>query len=78
MSSRYDDLLSLSVRRAFLWPAVRGPAAAPATRTHQGYHVLHWTTADYTYWVVSDLGLPELGDFAGLLRQADSAAGAPE
>ncbi len=62
----------------FLWPVARRPAAAPASRTHQGYHLLHWTTADYTYWVVSDLGLPELGDFAGLLRQADSAAGAPK
>ena len=62
----------------FLWPAARGPAAAPATRTRQGYHLLHWATADYAYWVVSDLGLPELGDFAGLLRQADSAAGAPK
>jgi len=62
----------------FLWPAARGPAAAPTTRTGQGYHLLHWATADYTYWVVSDLGLPELGDFAGLLRQADSAAGAPK
>ena len=61
----------------FLWPVARRPAAAPASRTHQGYHLLHWTTADYTYWVVSDLGLPELGDFAGLLAQADSAAGAP-
>ena len=58
----------------FLWPVARRPAAAPATRTEQGYHLLHWATADYRYWVVSDLGLPELGDFAGLLRQADSAA----
>ena len=62
----------------FLWPVARRPAAAPANRTHQGYHLLHWATADYTYWVVSDLGLPELGEFAGLLRQADSAAGAPK
>ena len=62
----------------FLWPVARRPVAAPASRTHQGYHLLHWATADYTYWVVSDLGLPELGDFAGLLAQADSAAGAPK
>jgi len=62
----------------FLWPAARRPAAVPATRTRQGYHLLHWATADYTYWVVSDLGLPELGDFAGLLRQADSAPAAPK
>jgi anti-sigma factor RsiW len=62
----------------FLWPAARGPAAVPSTRTRQGYHLLHWTTADYSYWVVSDLGLPELRDFAGLLRQADSAAAGPK
>src|SRR2546425_12562836 len=62
----------------FLWPAARRPAVVPATSTRQGYHLLHWATADYRYWVVSDLGLPELGDFAGLLRQADSAAGEPK
>ena len=66
------------VINVFLWPAARGPAAGPSTRSRQGYHLLHWATADYTYWVVSDLGLPELGDFAGLLRQADSAAGTPK
>ena len=58
----------------FLWPAVRGPAGGPSMRTRQGYHELHWTTADYAYWVVSDLGLAELQDFAQLMRQADSAA----
>jgi anti-sigma factor RsiW len=59
----------------FLWPAARGPAAVPSTGTRQGYHLLHWTTGDYNYWVVSDLGLPELRDFAALLQQAESAAG---
>ncbi len=62
----------------FLWPATRRPAAAPSSRTRQGYHQLQWTTGDYTYWVVSDLGLAELEDFAGLLRQADSTAAAPK
>jgi len=66
------------VINVFLWPAARSTAAGPSTRTRQGYHLLHWATADYRYWVVSDLGLPELGDFAGLLRQADSAAGTPK
>jgi anti-sigma factor RsiW len=62
----------------FLWPAARGPAFAPSTGTRQGYHLLHWTTGDYTYWTVSDLGLPELKDFVALLRQGDSAAAAPK
>ena len=61
----------------FLWPAARGSAGGPATRTRQGYHELHWTTGDYTYWVVSDLGLAELQEFAQLLRQADSTAAVP-
>ena len=50
-----------------LWPAtsrVEGPSA----RTHQGYHLLHWTEGDYTYWVASDLGMRELQDFAALLK----------
>jgi len=58
------------VVNVFVWPA-RGPTGGPATRTRQGYHELHWTTEDYTYWVVSDLGLTELQEFAQLLRQAD-------
>ena len=59
----------------FLWPVTRqGPADDRAAATRQGYHLLHWTTRDYEYWVVSDLGTAELSQFAGLLRQADSAA----
>jgi len=57
----------------FLWPSPRGASSGPRTRDRQGYHELHWTTPDYTYWVVSDLGVAELQDFAQLLRQADSA-----
>ena len=55
-----------------LWPSARGAAAA--TQTRQGYHLLRWTTPDYAYWLVSDLGLAELQDFAHLLQRADSAA----
>ncbi len=50
-----------------LWPATSRTDGS-AVRTRQGYHLLHWTTADYTYWVVSDLGMAELQDFARLLR----------
>jgi anti-sigma factor RsiW len=61
----------------FLWPATRGPAGGADATTRQGYHLLHWTTPAYTYWVVSDLGLAELREFAQLLRDADSTAGEP-
>lgn len=57
----------------FLWPvAQQATTTERAASTRQGYHLLHWATRDYVYWVASDLGTTELGEFAGLLRQADS------
>lgn len=56
----------------FLWPVARGPGDATKARDRQGYHLLHWTTTDYAYWVVSDLGLAELQSFARMVQQADS------
>ncbi|HEV2084992.1 MAG TPA: anti-sigma factor [Gemmatimonadales bacterium] len=58
----------------FLWPATQGPGREPGETMRQGYHLLHWTTPEYTYWVVSDLGMAELREFAQLVRGADSAA----
>jgi anti-sigma factor RsiW len=58
----------------FLWPTGRSPDGGPSIGTRQGYHLLHWTSAGYSYWAVSDLGPTELQEFEGLLRQADSAA----
>jgi anti-sigma factor RsiW len=61
----------------FLWPATRGPSGALTIRDRHGYHLLHWTTTDYAYWLVSDLGPAELNDFAHLLQQADAAGAVP-
>ena len=61
----------------FLWPTERGPTGGRPATTRQGYHLLHWTTPAYSYWVASDLGLPELRDFAALLERGDSVAAAP-
>jgi anti-sigma factor RsiW len=57
----------------FLWPTAKGQTVSTSTSTRQGYHVLHWASGDYTYWAVSDLGMTELQEFEGLLRQADAA-----
>ncbi len=62
------------VINVFLWPAGRGRSAGSGEVTRQGYHVLHWTTPEYTYWVASDLGLTELRDFVGLVQGGDAAA----
>ena len=58
----------------FLWPAARGASGGAKTGDRQGYHLLHWTTPDYKYWVVSDLAAAELRDFARLVQQADSGS----
>jgi anti-sigma factor RsiW len=57
----------------FLWPANRPNHVAPPLE-RRGYHVLHWATPEFAYWVTSDIGLAELTDFAGMLRLADSTA----
>ena len=56
----------------FLWPTEGGSTGGRPATTRQGYHLLHWTTPAYSYWVASDLGLPELRDFAALLQRGDS------
>jgi anti-sigma factor RsiW len=61
----------------FLWPTTRQATVSAGVTTRQGYHLLHWTTPEYTYWVVSDLGTAELGQFAQLVRAADSTATGP-
>jgi anti-sigma factor RsiW len=58
----------------FLWPTGRGRSAGSGDFTRQGYHVLHWITPEYTYWVASDLGLAELREFVGLVQQGEAAA----
>ena len=63
------------VINVFLWPA-DGPEGGARQVERRGYHILHWATPDLAYWVVSDLGLSELTDFAELLRLGDSAAAA--
>src|SRR6266849_4215997 len=65
------------VINVFLWPTRGSVGGAPRVATRQGYHMLQWTTPAYAYWVVSDLGLAELHDFAQLLRQGDSTAAGP-
>ena len=62
------------VINVFLWPAEQGRTAGPREATRQGYHLLHWATPAYTYWVASDLGLSELGEFVTLLQRGDAAA----
>lgn len=60
------------VINVLLWPADRGTAGPDGLVTRQGYHLQHWWTAHYSYWVVSDLGIAELREFSALLQAADA------
>jgi anti-sigma factor RsiW len=53
----------------FLWPN-HGAAddAVKQESARQGYQILHWSSADMTYWVVSDLNFEELHELARALR----------
>jgi anti-sigma factor RsiW len=65
------------VINVFIWPTA-GPETPAPPIARRGYHLLHWATPELAYWVVSDLGLAELTEFAGLLRLGDSAAAVSE
>jgi hypothetical protein len=37
--------------------------------TVQGYHVLHWSDGDLTYWAASDLNEAALREFVDLIQR---------
>jgi anti-sigma factor RsiW len=51
----------------FVWPAADRSVRPPRTLTTQGYHVIHWSGGDLTYWAVSDLNEAELREFVDLI-----------
>jgi len=53
----------------FVWPAADRSSQPPRTLTVEGYHVIHWSDGDLTYWAVSDLNEAELREFVELNRR---------
>src|SRR5437016_5208570 len=52
----------------FVWPTTPGAAKAQKIVTREGYHLVHWTDADFNYWAVSDVGEGDLQTFKGLFE----------
>jgi len=52
----------------FLWPNHGSVDESIRSDEVQGYQVLHWSSAEMNYWVVSDLNRAELVEFAQFLR----------
>jgi len=53
----------------FVWPATNTAIKPEDQLTRQGYNILHWTQSGMTYWLVSELNLPELSECARLLKE---------
>ncbi|MEI9999517.1 MAG: anti-sigma factor [Verrucomicrobiota bacterium] len=52
----------------FIWPAGHEPVGTLAYEA-KGYHVLGWTKSGMNYLAVSELGVKELRDFTGMIRE---------
>jgi anti-sigma factor RsiW len=52
---------------------VNGEDAQPRLRDLDGYHLLHWTQNNMSYWAVSDVDPAALREFADLIRGTRSS-----
>ena len=62
----------------FLWPATSDTVPEETRRTRHGYNLIHGTTAEMTYWVVSNLNMDELQEFVSLVQQPALPSRAPQ
>jgi anti-sigma factor RsiW len=53
----------------FIWPDSGSESGEIRQETRQGYHVVHWSKAGMSYWVVSDLNPAELNEMVQRLRE---------
>lgn len=58
----------------FVWPDASGSASHATRSDPRGYHVISWTRGGVAVWIVSDLALAELDEFARRLDAAMQAA----
>jgi anti-sigma factor RsiW len=60
---------SRQVINLFVWPSNSSTLIEPQQLSRQGYNLIHWTRSGMTYWLISELNLPELEECARLLKQ---------
>jgi anti-sigma factor RsiW len=53
----------------FVWPSTENSTTKEELLARQGYNLIHWNQAGMTYWLVSELNVPELEECAQLLKQ---------
>jgi anti-sigma factor RsiW len=52
----------------FIWPANDSADSGNKMMTRQGYNVIRWTQAGMSFWLVSDVNLSELQQFAEVVQ----------
>ena len=52
----------------FIWPTTPGDSKAQTMVAREGYHLVHWTDADFNYWAVSDVNEGDLQTFKSLFE----------
>jgi mycothiol system anti-sigma-R factor len=53
----------------FIWPTTPANSKTQTTMAREGYHLVHWTDGDFTYWAVSDVNISDLQNFKQLFEQ---------
>lgn len=63
------------VINAFVWPAAQADSSV-RQRTRRGFNMIEWNAEGMKYWVVSDVSLDDLEEFARLTRAPPTPPGA--
>ena len=53
----------------FIWPTTPEDSTAQTMVEREGYHLVHWSDGDFTYWAVSDVNINDLQSFKQLFEQ---------
>ena len=53
----------------FIWPTTPKDSTGQTMVEREGYHLVHWSDDDFTYWAVSDVNLNDLQSFKQLFEQ---------
>ena len=53
----------------FIWPTTPKDSTGQTMVEREGYHLVHWSDGDFTYWAVSDVNINDLQSFKQLFEQ---------
>jgi mycothiol system anti-sigma-R factor len=57
----------------FIWPTTPADSKEQKMVEREGYHLVHWDDADFTYWAVSDVSVGDLQSFQRLVEKQIAA-----